>query len=426
MNESKRSRRDFIQNITIAVLTVSAVLLFVQTQVYNLGASSTFSRLFSGPDAQAVSVIAPQQEEISLCAPVRVAVASTYGRYGNIAMTTEDEDFLSLRQLLAQALGSAHNPVPSGSQAFLSALSSTSVYYDFLAPLPLSVLGELSQASVAEEQISAWHLVIAEENNAVFLHLWDGGTRYYRSTTALSTEDLQEVVGFYEVGNAFFAYESSAVHAQSAFPCSLFLEDTPALPVLSASSPLSDTTLLLVSLKFNPNTQNRYRDSDGTEVISESNNRTLRIGSDGTVEYQSEEDPTLSIESKDSVPTLAEAAFEVNRLLSSLLTSSGDARIYLEAIQQNGDSTSLRFGYQVGGVPVRLANGQSAAVVTLSGTAISSMTLHVRQYAITEHDSLLLPLRQALAIAANTPDTDLSIGYVDRNTDSIKAIWLAD
>ena len=47
MNETKRSRRDFIQNITIAVLTVSAVLLFVQTQVYNLGASSMFSRLFS-------------------------------------------------------------------------------------------------------------------------------------------------------------------------------------------------------------------------------------------------------------------------------------------------------------------------------------------------------------------------------------------
>ena len=179
-------------------------------------------------------------------------------------------------------------------------------------------------------------------------------------------------------------------------------------------------------MKFNPNTQNRYRDSDGTEVISESNNRTLRIGSDGTVEYQSEQDPTLSIESKDSVPTLAEAAFEVNRLLSSLLTSSGDARIYLENIQQNGDSTTLRFGYQVGGVPVRLANGQSAAVVTLSGTTISSMTLHIRQYATTENDSLLLPLRQALAIAANTPDTDLSIGYVDRSMDSIKATWLAD
>ena len=54
------------------------------------------------------------------------------------------------------------------------------------------------------------------------------------------------------------------------------------------------------------------------------------------------------------------------------------------------------------------------------------MTLHIRQYATTENDSLLLPLRQALAIAANTPDTDLSIGYVDRSTDSIKATWLAD
>lgn len=426
MNETKRSRRDFIQNITIAVLTVSAVLLFVQTQVYNLGASSTFSRLFSGPDAQTVSVIAPQQEDVSLCAPVRVAVASTYGRYGDIAMTTEDEDFLSLRQLLAQALGSAHNLAPSSSQAFMSALTRSSVYYDFLSPLPLSVLGEVSQTAVTEEHISAWHLVIAEENNTVSLHLWDGGVRYYRGTTALSPEDLHEIVGLYEVGNAFFAYESSAAHAQSAFPCSLFLEDTPVLPQLSASSPLSDTTRLLVSLKFNPNTQNRYRDSDGTEVISESNNRTLRIESNGTVEYQSEDDPTLSIESENSIPSLAEAACEVNRLLSSLLTPSGDARIYLKDIFQNGDSTTLRFGYQVGGVPIRLTNDRHAAVVTLSGTTISSMTLHIRQYTVTEQTSLLLPLRQALAIAANSPDSDLSIGYVDKNNESVKATWLAD
>ena len=66
MNEKKRSRRDFIQNISIAVLTVSAVLLFVQSQVYHLGASSSFSRLFSGPDVQTSAVITPQQDESSL------------------------------------------------------------------------------------------------------------------------------------------------------------------------------------------------------------------------------------------------------------------------------------------------------------------------------------------------------------------------
>ena len=427
MNETPKSKRDFIQNITIAVLTVSAVLLFVQSQASTLGTSSSFSKLFSGPDVQAGSTVVPQQEEVSLSTPLRVAVASSYGRYGDVAATTSDDDILSLRQLLEQALGSAQSVSASTSQTFLSALSGTSVYYEFLSPIQLSALTELSQIVLPQDQFSAWHLVIAEEVGSVFLHCWDGENRYYRSRTAIPPEDLQEVVSLYELGNAFFAYESSDPHAQAVAPLSLFLEETPVIPQLSVSSPLSDTTLLLASLHFNPNTQNRYLDSDGTEVISESNNRTLQIHEDGTVVYHSDGDPTLFIEAENTVPTLAEAVTETHALLSTLFSSSaGDARIHLEKIQQTEDTTVLHFGYQVGGIPIRFSSGQSAAVVTLTGTTVSAMELCFRQYTVTETASLLLPLPQALAIAAKTPDHSLSIGYADTGRDTVNATWLAD
>jgi hypothetical protein len=427
MNETPKSRRDFIQNITIAVLTVSAVLLFVQSQASTLGASSSFSKLFSGPDVQATSTVVSQQEDVSLSIPLRVAVASSYGRYGDISVTTSDDNFLSLRQLLEQAIGSAQSVSASTSQTFLSALNGTSVYYDFLSPVSLSSLANLSQINLPQDQFSAWHIVIAEEVGSVFLHCWDGESRYYRSRTAIPPEDLQEVVSLYELGNAFFAYESNDSHAQTIAPLSLFLEETPVIPQLSASSPLSDTTLLLASLHFNPNTQNRYLDSDGTEVISESNNRTLRIHADGTVVYQSDGDPTLFIEAESTVPTLTEAVTETHALLSALFSSSsGDARIHLEKIQQTEDTTVLHFGYQVGGIPIRFSNGQSAAVVTLSGTTVSSMELCFRHYTVTENASLLLPLPQTLAIAAKTPDHSLSIGYADTGRDTVSATWLAD
>lgn len=428
MNEKKRSRRDFIQNISIAVLTVTAVLLFVQSQVYHLGTSSRFSRLFSRPDIQSGTVISQQsQEEIALSAPVRIAVASTYGRYGDVAMTTTDEDFLTLRQLLEQALGSAQSMTISSSHAFLSALGSTSVYYDFLNPLPLSILADLAQTSFNENLVSARHLVIAEDSGTVLLHLWDGGSHYYRSSTALSPEDLSEVVRHYELGNAFFAFEHTEHQTDAVSPLSLFLDVPPELPELSVSPQLPDTALLLAALHFNPNTQNRYQDSDGTEVISESNNRTLRIRKDGTILYQSDDTATLSIEAEGSTPSPVEAAEEVSALLNNLLAvSSGDSELCLEHIQQVDDTIHLRFGYQVGGVPVRFANGQSAALVTLSGTAVSSLTLHFRQYTMTETNSLILPLRQALAVASDLPDATLSIGYADQGNDTVSAIWLAD
>ena len=43
-----------------------------------------------------------------------------------------------------------------------------------------------------------------------------------------------------------------------------------------------------------------------------------------------------------------------NTLLYSLLdATAGDAELYLEGLEQTADGLELRFGYQVGGVPIR-------------------------------------------------------------------------
>ena len=54
------------------------------------------------------------------------------------------------------------------------------------------------------------------------------------------------------------------------------------------------------------------------------------------------------------------------------------------------------------------------------------MTLRIRQYTSLEESSLLLPLRQALAVAARHPGTELTIGYVDNGSDTVSAQWLAE
>ena len=85
----------------------------------------------------------------------------------------------------------------------------------------------------------------------------------------------------------------------------------------------------------------------------------------------------------------------------------------------------LSFGWQSGGVPISLDSGGSAAEVTLSGGVVSSLTLRFRQYAAAGETSLLLPLRQALAIAARREGAELSIGYVDSGG-LASARWLAE
>ena len=96
MTDKHRRCRDFIQNIVITVLAVSAVLLFAQTQLYSLGSGEGFRRLFLG-DAQNGTASSSVQEH-TISAPVRLAVSGPYGRYGSItAAIGEDE---TLRGLL--------------------------------------------------------------------------------------------------------------------------------------------------------------------------------------------------------------------------------------------------------------------------------------------------------------------------------------
>lgn len=421
-----RKHRDFIQNIAIALLSVSAVFLFAQTQIYNLGVDAGYFSFLSAA-APGTGGTAASQTAV-LAAPVRVAVTGPYGRYGNVSLSTSDAAFEPLDRLLGEVLGSARTYGPCDDQAFLSALQNTSVYYDFLEPLPLSVLAGLVGGTTSEDDITARRLVVSAQGDGVFLYLWDGNETYLRCTTAVSTENLENAISSYELGNAMFAFDNAdpALDFGSVAPYSLFLEEEPELPVLSGTVSLSDTDTLLNALQFNPYTRNRYPEPTGTEVVMEGE-RTLRIRTNGSIYYQSGSDPTLSVRAAEEVPTLQEAVTGTAALLNTLLSPApGEATLYLQSIQQAGTLTALTFGYQINGVPIRFSNGGSAAQVTLSGTTVSTLELQFRRYTPTEETSLLLPLRQALAIAAKKPGTELSIGYADNGSGTVSAKWLAD
>ena len=396
MDTVRRKRRDFFQNIAIVVLMLSAVALFVQTQLYNLNQDNDYFRSLSAGSTASQSAPTSLAD---LSAPVRIAVTGDYGHYGNVQMTTTDKAFTeSLRSLLRGALGSAQTFTPCSGEEFLSAISGVSIYYDFLNSLPLSVLAGLVGEASDNETISARQLVLADRGeDGVRLYLSDGST-YLSCSVAVSASRLADTVSSYELGGA---------------------------SALSAKTPLSDTDWLLSALGFNPNTKSRYTESSGTEVIIRGD-CSLRIRSDGTVSYDGGSTPTLQISAQEDA-TVNQRILAVQSLLNSIFSNfSSDASLYLVSVQASGSSMVLRFGYQVEGVPIRFSNNADAAMVTLSGSDVTSLTLRVRQYSHTGELASLLPLRQSLAIAAQTPGGELSIGYTDRGGDTADASWLLD
>nr|WP_325181720.1 hypothetical protein [uncultured Oscillibacter sp.] len=424
MGNQRRSRRNLVQNIVITLLSLSAVMLFARTQLISLNLSAGETAAASGPSPSA----APAAD---LTAPVRVAVTGDYGRYGGVAHDTGDSGFAeALGRRLLEALGSARDYAACSRADFLRALEGPSLYYDFLEPLPLSVLAGLlggGEEVSPREDLSARRLVIAARDGGVSLYLWDGGENCFRAGTAVSTDSLEQVISRYELGDASFAMDAAGDSpARVLDPCSLLPGQTPELPAFAVGDPLAGGTDWLLSiLGFNPRSRTRHTESNGTELIMDGD-RTLRIRPDNSVRYQSGDDPSLRVKSAGETPTAREAALGAGALLGGLLSPvSGEARLWLQSVRRSGNVTVLRFGYQAGGVPVRFQDGGYAAEVTLTGSAVTALTLRFRQYTLSGETSLLLPLAQALAVAAEDPGKELSIGYVERGGEC-RACWVSD
>ena len=420
MGEQRQDRRNLVQNLLITLLALSAAVLFTQTQLYNL--NLTTSEAPPGPAQSA----APAAE---LAAPVRTAVTGDYGRCGGLTCTTGDPVFADpLGRRLLEALGSARDYAPCSRGDFLRALRGPSLYYDFLEPLPLSVLAGLlggGEDVSPREDLSARRLLIVPQEGGAVLYLWDGGENCFRASTAVSSDSLEQVISRYELGDASFAMDGGGLERELN-PCSLLPAQPPELPSFTLGDPLAGgTDWFLSALGFNPRSRTRHTESSGTELIIDGD-RTLRIRPDNTIHYQSGNEPILRVKAAGDLPTAREAALGAGSLLGSLLAPvSGELQPWLQSLRRSGDVTALRFGYQLKGVPVRFQDGGFAAEITLTGSAVTALSLRFRQYNAAEEPSLLLPLPQALAVAAASPGKELSIGYVERGGEC-RAYWLSD
>ena len=115
------------------------------------------------------------------------------------------------------------------------------------------------------------------------------------------------------------------------------------------------------------------------------------------------------------------------RFLSALLQSCGSGTgLLLRQVQATVDGWTMDFDYHAGGYPIRSGSGTAMASLTLRGTEVAELELTLRRYTVTEENSPLLPLTQALAIARRYAGAEVSLGYLDGGGDTLSASWLAE
>lgn len=194
MNKNANSVRH-LQNAAIAVLTVSAVFLLVQTPLVGDLAGKTPYELaqdWLAGDTSAETSVATDLTELAL--PVRVAFTNEYARYGLSAITTLDADFELAGAFFSEALDSGGVYEACSGEKLLAALHASSIYLDLETPTPLNVLSKILGVADAPESslMHVTRLLLYPAESGTTLYLQDTDQGFFFSKTSVSSTALRE------------------------------------------------------------------------------------------------------------------------------------------------------------------------------------------------------------------------------------------
>lgn len=406
---------DRLQNVALVVLTLSAVFLLLSFFHLRGGWTARFQTLL------AVRPAAGGQEEASgvgelLAAPhIMVTSDSEYGRCGRLYTPAGDALLEKMLPLFGEALGSADQVGAAADQTLRAGLGKSSLYLDLTVELPLEVVAAwLGERTVFDRTVRAMALTTEGRDTAV-LYLCGGEGEIFRYFTALPASAVEALTESVSPNGSLFAYETN--YAPLA-PYTVLVREAEGLPQVRSELPATYSSYrLLTALDFNAHTNSRYAEPGGTEVVMDGR-RTLRIGPEGTVTYDSGEEDAGG----------RGGALEALRAAGSLaaaLTGGVDASpLYLRRLEEREDGYLVGFQYQVEGVPVRFPDEADALTVLVRGAGIAEFTCRCRTYVPEEEASVLLPPIMAAAIASLYPEGELSLGYVDSGSGRLHADWL--
>ena len=432
--DKKAKRYDRLQNLTIAVLSFSFILLLVQTPLFGGGSGTTLSSAVRGWFADRQTTEEDVGSLSTLAVPVRIVQTNDFIRSGTDALTTADDGFETVGSFLGEAIGSAHSVSSVSEDAFLAALDSSGIYFAFACGVPLEVLSaRLGVQPPTTRQLDVYRCLLSVDGtDSAMLYLQDAETRsVYRFSTAVSSSSVKEYLEAQEGGSVDFARSLGEEYA-SLSPYTLVFDSVSARAGLSAANVLSDYSSeeLLRRAEFNPHTKDRYVESSGTEVVVEGQ-RKLYLHTDGTLSYSggtAEEGSLFAVAAADAAHVSRAEFCTAARSLIGTLTQGriGDAALFLSGIETDDAGAAVFFDYMVNGTPVRFADGVHAAEVRIEGQSITGFSLRLRRYTLTERESLLLPLTLSRAIARRYPGCELTVAYVDSYGESVSASWIAD
>lgn len=414
---------NFLQNITLLTLTVTAVLLLMRFPMLEGILGGQMRAILSVPENNV-------QRTVNLTGVIPsvhlvVTAETEFGRYTQMYASTEGTEFQRLRPLLRGAIGSVAEKRGATHAEFRNALETPGIYVDLTTALPGAVVAAwLGESLAVEETIRALALTTARETALLFLLCEDGSL--LRCECALTSSAVREITALFSPNGGQFAYESAY---NTLAPYTVLVQSINRTPQMSVSIPAGYSSYnLLTALHFNAHTNSRYFESSGTEVIMQAPH-FLWVGTDGSVHYSSDGEVTDSlyrIACAGDSPSAVEVLEGAYYLAMALRDGTDATPLSLERMEQTERGWIVDFCYRLDGVRVRLAQERTALRVVIEGDTITGFDYYCRTYTPTQEDGVLLPPRMAVAIAAEHEGAVLTLAYVDIGEGVHSAHWFAE
>lgn len=382
-----------LQNAAIALLSLSAILLFVFTVVSGSGFV-----ISSAPDDEA------QRAEMQSGALMPVAAVLNDGECSLLGQPRLLVPYFeTVRPILVELLGSATAPTVCEGEEWIRGLAGKGVLLDYGAVLPVSLIG--GEAGGLLTGLQADSLLISLAKDLAELYLYADGV-CYMSTTALKTADLEP---------SLLASEGEAVAYACTFGESATML-TPHSPVplsvrtagILTRTPLCDEngsyererqSLLLEAFGFDSYTARSYADASSGRVFL-ADGGTLRAGGDGSLTFVAADEIAAAELSGDPTECVDRAAAILSGCVSGL---TNVPRYVLSAVETKGDRTVASFDAWYDGAVLVAANGsRTAARFVFRGDRLVQAEVALFTVSVTETDAAVPQLGpQALLAGLN-------------------------
>ena len=284
---------------------------------------------------------------------------------------------------------------------WFSALMTKSLYLSYFTEYKLPLFAKFFgvHESALSDHVSEFSNVVITLSDNVSVYIEDLTTdRYYRVKTGRKFEDfkayVEELTANRDVndegGNAInYSFDlnfDKAFGEQKTIISSLvpIYSNTQNAPAVNISSPLENADAdgavinkIVRAFNVNANAAKRYTEADATVVYVE-NNATLKIHTNGMVEYRARDDGILLSESDESYNTV----LKLNEFISKVNTAAGvNDNMYLSS-ELSDDMSEVTFDYICEGMPVDISWGdaKNAVFCEISGGHIKEYRQILRNY----------------------------------------------